>query len=674
MNQPYHNLFSPIEIRGRKLRNRVVQSAHDAPNAMVAGDLGFSNFSENLAHYMGLIARGGAAVVNTGHLGVDPRFKLGSNGMFLNFFSGDSIRHHQLPVMHLMTDMVHSYGALASIEFNHGGHYCAPIEGNKVFGPMSMTMENGLEVVAMDSAEMERVAEYFAAAANIGKKAGFDMINIHAAHNWLLGEFFSPLTNRRNDEFGGSVENRARFPLKVLRYIRERIGGDMLISVRFSASELVEGGITLKDSIETIKMISDYADIVHCSVGKIHNIMTSSYIFPTQYTEHGVNTYLAASIKKEVTVPIEAIGGINDPAMADHLIADGSCDLVAMARSFIADPDWAQKAKEGRAEDIRPCIRCTRCLSTGVSKAGDFPCTVNPRRSLYHPLAFKPASAVSKNVIVVGGGPAGLAAASEIADKGHSVTLFEKGNKLGGRLQFADHVEFKEDLRRYRDYLITQVTKRKSINIQLDTEATREMVESLSPDAVIVAIGAEKHIPSIPGSDCPNVIHSTDIFGLEEKLGNVVLVVGGGSVGCETTIDLHSFGKTVVLSEMEDELMKGDKMRIPTERDATLYYVTHAFSRKNKKMDAPLLDNVKVYLNTRCVKITSEGGWLETLNGERFLVEADTVVMATGLKPDKALRDSFDGIAMDVIDVGDCVKAGSIFETSSSGYYASLQI
>ncbi len=340
-NYPYPHLFSPIEIRGRRIKNRVVSAPHAAPHCVSAGVGNYDAASEYQAQYMGLVARGGAAIVNTGHYGVDPRYKLGALRYAFDFYT-ERLHNHQLPVLHLMSDNVHAYGALASIELNHGGDICYPFEGNQVLGPMDGVMPDGRVVVAMDRGEMERVAEYFASAAYVAKLGGFDIINVHAAHNWLLGKFLSPVYNRREDEFGGSPENRARFPLMVLKAIRDRVGPEMLLMMRYSVAELVKGGVTLEESIRTIKVLADHVDIVHCSAGKVDDIQSSNFLFPSIFVSHGVNTYLAKEVKRQIpNVIVETIGGINDPAMADQLIADGSCDLVAMARSFIADNNWA---------------------------------------------------------------------------------------------------------------------------------------------------------------------------------------------------------------------------------------------------------------------------------------------------------------------------------------------
>ena len=676
----YPHLFSPIEIGGKRFRNRVVASAHDAPNSMAAAVKGMDNASVHLANYMGLLARGGAAVVNTGHYGVDPRYRLGGDTQALDLFSEFELHRHQLPALHLCTDLVHSYGALASFELNHGGHYCTPFEGNKVLGPMDGELPNGKIIVGMDESEMNRVIEMYARAAEIGKRAGFDMINVHAAHNWLLGEFFSPVYNKREDDYGGSVENRARFPLNVLKAIREEIGKDVLLSVRFSVAECVEGGITLEDSIKTINMIAEYADIIHCSAGKVHNVHASAFVFPTHFTRHGINAYLADAVKRGTNgnVFVETVGGINQPEQADELIANGSCDLVAMARTFIADNDWTRKAKNGQPEEIRPCIRCLRCLSTcALPHSGEFDCSVNPKRVLYHTLSpseYTPKKQI-KNVAVIGGGPAGLMAAAELAKEGHSVDIFEKGEKLGGRLEFADHVIFKEDVRRYREYIINQAVKHQSVTVHLNTEFTPDDAKKANYDALVVAVGANNYIPPIPGADRPGIMHCADLFGHEDKVGDRVVIVGGGMVGCEAAIVLQSMGKKVELIEALDELMKGEKQFYPDEREATLYYITHEFSLDNKNfVDPKEVDNVRIHLSTSCTRVEDNGIEVKHADGSVSFIEADTVIMSTGLRPDKDLLLKYEGLADNVVFVGDCKAVGNIYGTTTTGLAAAREI
>lgn len=675
MQLKYPNLFKPLTIRGKTLKCRVVSSPHSGgPNLYQAGDQGYSNLTETAAGYFANLARGGAAIVNTGHLGVDPRYYLGSNREHFNFFTEDTIHEHQLPVMHQMTDLIHSFGSLASIELNHCGHFGTSVDGGPLLGPVDKVMPDGRIVKAMDEEEMNRVADYFANAAWIGKRGGFDIVNIHAGHNWLLAEFLSPIENTRTDQYGGNADNRARFPKMVLDRVRERVGEDMIISVRFSITEDAVGGRSEENSLRTIEILDETADIIHCSVGMIHNEFTEGHTYPMQYMERGCNAVYAREAKKHVKhARIETVGGINEPEMAEKFIAEGYADLVAMARSVIADPDWARKAKEGRAEDIRPCIRCLRCLNYARKpQTGTSVCTVNPRRILPHPLP-PVTSGIVKRVAVIGGGPAGMKAALEIGKNGHQVTLFEKEGRLGGRLSFADHMAFKEDIVRYRNYLIHQLEKLPNVTVRLHTAATAALLGD-GWDAVIVAVGAIPFIPAIPGADGENVIHAGDIFGKEAELGNRIVIIGGGQVGCEESIHLHSMGKHVDVVEVSKELMPEGK-DMPEERFWTMFFMEHEFDKKRRDLlNVPKNDRVRIHVSSRCVEISREGAWIEDSDGKRTFLEADTVILATGFRPDERAKAEFEHAALDVIAVGDCIKAGDLRQTSSTGLYASFQI
>lgn len=673
----FPELFSPLKVRGKVLKNRVVSSPHGSPDMLTTDSSGLAVFSEDAARYYGGIARGGAAIVNTGHLGVDPRFYLGAHKEYFDFHNQQYVNLRILPPMHKITERIHAYGALASMELNHGGQWCTPLKGNRLIGPSDQVKEDGMIVEAMDEKEMDYVADCFAEAAYIGKRAGFDIINIHAGHNWLLGSFFSPIENTRTDQYGGSVENRARFPKMVVDRIRARVGNEMILAMRISASEIQKGGITIEDVTAIAGIMSETVDIIQCSAGKIHNSFTETFTFPSQYMQQGCNTHFAAMVRNGVSCPVETVGGINDPYYANELIKNGVADLVGMARSFIADPDWAEKARLGHAEDIRPCIRCLHCMDfcEPLDSSGSVShCSVNPRRVFHEPLEPVYRSGLPKNVVVIGGGPAGMNAAVELADQGNQVTLLEQGEKLGGRLSFADFLRFKDGVRRYREYLIRQVEKRKAITVRLNCRADRALVQELHPDAIVVAVGAEKFLPPVPGVEKKNVIHASDVFGCPEKIGDRVVVIGGGDVGCELTIQLQIMQKQVVLVEAADRLMKFSK-GFWEEKVFTEFFMTHEYPETFASFDdLEEISRVQVHLNSFCSEITDTGVYFTDETGKRAFAEADTVILATGLRTTAMETSGLEDLAETVLFIGDCRVPSNIENAARDGYYASLRI
>lgn len=678
-NVHYPHLFTPITVRGKRIKNRIASAPHCGPNMFRCGENGYSNFTETAVQYFGALARGGAGIVNTGHLGVDPRYYLGNNAELFNFFSTHSIHEHTLPVMHLMTDMIHSYGALASIELNHGGMFCTPVTpGTPLLWPSEDTVStpNGpLAVKAMDEQDMHEVAEYFANAARIGRRGGFDVVNVHAGHDWLLGAFLSPLDNRRTDAYGGSVRNRARFLCIVLQHVRQAVGEDMLIEVRLSASELAPGGITLEDTVQTVRLIAPYVDIVQCSAGRIRDGSTSGFTFPLQYMERGCNTYLARRVRAETGVLVETVGGIGTPEMAEGLIKDGTADFVGMARAWIADPDWARKAQAGRAKEIRPCIRCLRCMHfSDPPQSGLSVCTVNPRRRFPHPLAQGALSFQPKRVAVVGGGPAGMQAACELAQKGHSVTLFERSPKLGGLLEYADHIPFKHDIACYRQHLEYMLRSQANVEVCLNTEATPALLQRAGRfDAVVLALGAKPFVPSIPIEAGANAFHAAEAFN-GHTFGDVVAVIGGGAVGCEFAVYLQSLGKHVQLAEVRGKLL-ADMEDMPDEAYYTEFFLTHELSLKYKHLYAcPETDRVRIHTNAACVRVTREGAVVRKASGQEVLLAADTVLFATGFQGQPEAAEAYEALGIEVVPIGDCLKAGTLLDTALTGYFAAQQL
>lgn len=663
----YPNLFSPMTVGGHTFKNRIFVAPTHLPISVDKDGY----LTREGGRYYGNFARGGAAAIHMGEVIMDRKNSLAHED-HLNLVDEVTIQS-----LNSYNEYCHVFGAKTAVELNHSGHFALPPvgDGSDPMSCVEMDMPNGFHVRAMNEEDMDYVAEIYAKSANMAKRGGFDMICMHYGHGWLMGGWLSPLMNTRADRHGGSHENRVRFPRMVLERVREAVGRDMLIEMRISGDECVPGGATIDDAIIYIKMMEDLIDLAHFSAGNRLFPETRAIMHPSHFYEQGHNVHLAEKAKKSgIKIPIGAIGSITDPEFAERVLSEGKADYVLMARTMVADPDWANKARGGRTEDIRPCIKCFRCQDIAGGKKNTarhniaeylerFPastrrteCSVN----VYHGNAMVkedfPLPAVKKNIAVIGGGPAGMQSALEAANRGHRVTLFEERDTLGGQLYFGDHIAFKDDIKKFRLYLERQVRKA-GVDIRVNTKATSKMVEELGADAAIVAVGADPFIPPVPGADGGNVRIPETALGYEKELGDKAVIVGGGMTGLELALHLASLGKAVDVIEMTELLAPEG---IYTERVDTLRCIN----------EQPL---IRTFVSTSCLEVTPEGAIVEDREGRR-MIEADTVIFSTGFRPRSVLRDSFAGCAFDVIAVGDCEAVANIKSATASALDAVLRI
>ena len=509
----------------------------------------------------------------------------------------------------------------------------------------------------MSAAEIERTADGYAYAAAALQEAGFDMVLLHFGHALQVGQFLSPLSNKRTDEFGGSLENRARFPSMIIDRIREKVGKDLLIEVRISGTEFEPGGIVIDEAIEFIRMIQDKIDLIHVSAG-MHIPKWMTVTHPCGFLPPMPNVFLAEAVKKaNVRIPVVTIGGIQELSGAEKIIAGGRADIVSIARGFIADPDLGEKAYNGRGDDIIPCIKCMRCHDSAVYE-NRYVCSVNPVIGFEHflPALVQPA-AVRKKVLVIGGGPAGMKAALIAAERGHDVTLLEKSESLGGAIKFAGYVAFKYDLNRFTEYLVHQVSK-SNIRVQLNTEATPKLVMAENADVIIAAVGATPIIPPIPGIGGSNVLMALQTYGQEAQLGPKIVIVGGGQVGCETALHLARMGKTVTVVEMKPEIAP----------DASRTHRTELLLELDKDK------NISYLTSACCTSIMETGIAYQDQAGDGQRVDADSVIIAVGLRAMDQQAESFRAVADRFVAVGDCVRPATVEHAIASAFSAAMQI
>ena len=646
MKTQYPHMFSPITIGGVTFKNRIWSAPAGAH--LLYGKEGYPN--DHVVAYYANKARGGSANITVSAQNMDIYQEYDNVHAHENIFDSENHRFWN----HL-TDAIHFYGAKASLELlgfsYHGRNYKGELVSYSVNG------EEGTQI--LDKAAMESIASIYADAAENALKCGFDMILIHGGHGLILSQMLSPKFNTRTDEFGGCLENRAKFPIMILDAIRARVGKKLLIEYRISGSEL--GGddcFTPDDCVAFLEMVQDKIDIAHISAGSFFTD-TEHIMHPNNFLLPGHNTYLAEYVKKsgKIHIPILTLGAYQQPKDIEAALAAGKADIVAMARGTIADAALVNKSRKGKEDEIIPCIKCFHCLD--YRRAATFGCSVNPTvgREARLPVLVPPKEE-TKKVVIIGGGPAGMEAAVTAKQRGHEVILLEKNSVLGGKLNFSRQVPFKRDLCKFMDYLIHMVEKT-GVDVRLNTEATVELVESLEPDVVIAAVGAKALVPPIPGVDGANVITAEEAYRkvkAGENIGQKIAVLGGGDVGCETAVYLaQEAGKTVSLVEMTD----------------TLAAASCAIPRT--AITKEIETCVDAHTGSRCTGITKDGITYVDAEGEHS-IQADTVVLSAGMVPQKAQAEAFRMIAGEFFLIGDCVKANNVRTAVRTGYDSAIQL
>ena len=659
----YKKLFEPIKLGKTLFRNRIFSSPQDIYR------LTSENFlDDNATAFYEVKALGGFASVCLGDMMVDSR--AGHSHPFQ--LRGDDVKGRGSFTR--TANAIKRHGAVAAVELNHAGkngNVMAAKEGF-IYGIVDEVRPDGVEVRAMDDAWIDRLIKCYADAALFAKQCGYGMITLHGGHGWLLAQFMSPRDNKRTDKWGGSIENRMRFPLAVVEAVRRAIGPDMPIEIRISGSECLDDGYDIDEGVRIAKALDGKVDLIHVSAGHHEEESASMITHPTMFLPDGVNVKYAAEIKKQVSTPVATVGALTDPEMMNEIILSGQADVVQLGRQTLADPDLPLKARVGLEDEINKCMRCMTCFSCSTA-SGIFYCAINP--VIGHELdvlrATPPRKA--KTVLVAGGGIGGMQAALTASERGHKVILCEKSGELGGALLCERNVPFKDKL---DSYLNTQALRisRAPVEVRLNTEVTPDYAKALRPDVIIAALGAAPVVPNIPGIE--NAVMAEDVYLDPEIAGKRAAIIGGGLVGLELGILLARLGKEIEIVEMlpatlasVGDTQTSEMISNPAALEAGANIVHGiAISEEMKK-----LPNMKITVSAKAMEITKQGLMIEDKDGRR-LVAADTVICAVGQRPLTDDAMALYDCAPEFHQIGDCVTPKNILTATQAAYQAARDI
>lgn len=684
MSRKYKHMMSPLKIGNVVLKSRFL-SANALPHFLQGPEL---YPSDAVVDYLVGLAKNGAAIVTIGDwTNLSQREGFGDGCHFPMWDTRDPALENTLT---LMVDQIHFYGAKVSAATHlsapagYGVYDGEPAGGMPQLSPAEMEemMEEMQEMMGGDGAPMpfgpppahdgpikamgpQQMQEY---CDTLIKKlkyyvgCGYDMCSIHASYGaTLLSKFLSPKYNKRTDEFGGPMENRAKFPIMVAKAVKDAFGPDFLVEMQISGEE--DDGLTIEDVVKFAKLAEGSIDILQLRAGD------GDLAHPTGFNSkrhEPLTLQYAAAIKasgaKIVTAPI---GGFQDLDDIEQYIASGKTDMIGVGRAFICDSQYGEKIAEGRGEDVVPCIRCNRCHGLGMQGPWKSVCSVNPEVGIQHKLSalVQPPKA-KKKVAVIGGGCAGMRAALYLSDRGHAVTLFEKTDKLGGQLLHADYSSFKWPLKDYKDYLIRQIAK-SPVDVRMNTAATPEMIAAEEFDAVIAALGAAPKFPPIPGLLDPagqpidGVYNPIEVYGMEQELGKRVVVIGGGEIGMETAMYLAENGHEVTILSRQ--------RKFAAEADRVHYYSMFADAWAKMPNLTPIKKATTTAVAPGAVTYTDKQGASHTLT-------CDSIVACGGME---ALQDealTFAGVVDEFIIIGDNEGSGNVQTATRSAFAAAARI
>ena len=653
MKSKYSHIFSPFTVQRMTTKNRIVMTPMGTNFGEHSGEMSFLHIN-----YYEQRAKGGVGLLTVENASVySPQ---GSNGTTQLRIDRDEF----IPRLFNLCERVHKHGACISIQLNHAGASAMSSRtGEQPVSASNIPSKEGGEIPRpLEKDEIYMIVKKYGEAAKRAQIAGFDAVEIHAGHSYLLSQFLSPLTNKRTDEFGGSAENRARFTRLVIDEVRKQVGPFFPIFVRISADEFLDGGNILDDCIDYLQYFGDNVDVYDVSAGLNGSIQ---YQLDANYMPDGWRSYMARRVKEAYGKPVVTVGNIRDPQVAEDILARGDADLIGMGRGLIADPDWVNKVEFGHEEDIRKCISCNvGCAGHRIGLNQPIRCTVNPAvnsgADYYKQKVNKPC-----NVVVVGGGTAGLEAACTAAEVGCTTFLLEKSNQLGGLASIISNIPDKTRMKDFPKYLIHRASKLHNLFIFKNTEATVDLVKSLNPDIIVNATGSTPTLPPITGlhdlvdkegtrvATVLKMIERMDTYP-EDMKGQKVAVVGGGAVGLDVMEYFTEKGAAVTMIEMLPII--GNGLDPVTKCDT---------QTKMKKY------NVKQMTKTALQEVHNDKFVVKNPEGEIEDVPFDYGFICLGMRAStpilKDLEEAYADTNVEVYNIGDSKRARRIIEGTTEG-------
>ena len=665
----FEHLLQPIKVGTMTLRNRMVQAPMGTNLAAIDGTV-----TDSIINYYAARADGGIGMIIVECVTPELRGKCIPGQLELS-----SIRF--IPGLSRLANAVHAGGAKIALQLTHAGWFGSEkITGMKPYTPSGVptVLLPDEKPMEMTIDEIHELVQKYAMSAYWARLAGFDAVELHGAHSYMPQQFLSRYTNRRTDEYGGSLENRARFGLEVIRAMKKTAGADFNVIYRSSAEEYCKDGLTLEETTQFARWAEEAgADAIHvsagcfdCRVESFRNVSAgkespagknlsegiSTIVWvPPMYVPRGNMVRLAEATKKRVSIPVIAVCGIS-PELGEEVIASGKADLVAIGRQSIADPDYPNKVIAGKPEEIRRCIRCNECLNTAITYRS-LACAVNAAAGKEgKPFVKLVPVKKPRKVMIVGGGPGGMEAARVAALRGHKVTLYEKDKELGGMMRYSSVPEFKQDIRDFLQYQKHQLNEC-GVSVVTGTKVTTKLVQSEKPDVVIVASGARQSRPQIDGINDTGIYDAIDVLGGKIPQGKRVIVCGAGLIGVEVAMYLaESHQKKVVLVDM-----------LPTVAPEEMQFTQWLLQSRLVE------DEVDVRVN-HCINRINPKSIRCTLEGADKSIEGDAVVVAMGMTADQTLYNELMKLPVEVLAVGDAVKARKIIDAVHEGYHAGRRV